>query len=222
MALLSTLQQPILKLSELGERRGWDWLTYNPGIFAIFHIMALRDGPKVVGALQATFPEARSYADIGAGSGAYAAQLRRSGLDVIACEHSPVGRRFAQMQRVESADFDLTREPPATFDRTVDVAYSFEVGEHLPPELGSRMVRFLLELAPTVVFSSAQPGQDGQGHINLQPLSYWQREFEEAGATLDVERTARFAESLRARKAMWWLPANAQVFTREDLSVSGR
>jgi SAM-dependent methyltransferase len=214
MALLSTLQQPILKLSELGERRGWDWLTYNPGIFAIFHIMALRDGPKVTGAMQATFPEARSFADVGAGSGAYAALLRKAGMEVIACEHSPVGRRFASLQHVDSIPFDLTQEPPAHFDGTVDVAYSFEVGEHLPPALGTRMVRFLLELAPAVVFSSAQPGQDGQGHINLQPLSYWQREFEEAGATLDVERTEQFTASLREREASWWLPANAQVFTR--------
>lgn len=212
MSMREAVVWPVVKLSDLGERKGWDWLTYNPGVFALFHIMGMQSAPKVARALRETFPSARSFADVGAGTGVYAARLKRSGLEVVACERSRVGRRFAAWQGVAAEDFDLTRQPPAQINRTVDLAYSFEVAEHLPPELGTRLVEFMLQLSPLVVFSAAQPGQGGHGHINLQPLSYWAAEFERAGAVLDPERTEQFRDVLRAQDDFWWIPANSQVF----------
>jgi SAM-dependent methyltransferase len=207
--------EAIFKLSRIGERHGWEWLTYHPGVFAFYHWLAKREAPSVVGSLLETFPDARSFADIGAGTGAYAAYLQRAGLAVVACERSALGRAVARMQRVTSIPFDLTWPQPAAFGTTVDIAYSFEVAEHLPPELGSRLVQFMLELGPTVVFSAAHPGQGGHGHINEQAPSYWAAEFARAGADLDKGVTSMLAAQLtRTNTIAWWIAPNVQVFRR--------
>jgi SAM-dependent methyltransferase len=206
--------QSVFQLSRIGQRHGWEWLTYHPGVFAFFHWLAKREAPKVIGSLLATFPEARSFADVGAGTGAYAAYLQREGRSVVACERSALGRALARFQRVGATKFDLNRTRPAAFGTAVDIAYCFEVAEHLPPELGTRLVGFILELGPTVVFSAARPGQGGQGHINEQPPSYWAAEFDRAGADLDERATTTLATHLAKRNTVEWIPPNVQVFRR--------
>jgi SAM-dependent methyltransferase len=206
--------EAIFGLSRIGERRGWEWLTYHPGVFVFFHWLAKREAPNVVGSFLATFPDARSFADVGAGTGGYAAYLQRQGRSVVACERSRLGREFARMQHVKSIPFDLNLPEPAAFATTVDVAYSLEVAEHLPPELGTRLVQFMLELAPTVVFGAAHPGQGGAGHINEQPASYWAGEFFRAGAELDPAASATLGEQLRRRNTVEWMAHNVQVFRR--------
>jgi hypothetical protein len=202
--------------SRLGERYGVDWLTYNPLQLLAYHRLAIRDAARVIRALRKTFPEARRLADAGAGSGAYAAEGRRQGLEVAACEHARGGRAIARMQGVRARPLDLNREPPAQLHGPFDLAYSIEVAEHLPPELGERLVRFLLELAPAVVFTAAQPGQGGLGHINQQPPEYWIERFEHAGGRHDPARSMRLVDAFAGEGVVGrWLIENAMVFERE-------
>src|SRR5829696_2181072 len=83
-------------VSRIGEAIGSDALTYNYGVFLSFHRAALRNAPHFADAVLAAFPQTRRIADIGCGSGGYAAEFKRRGLDVVACEYSPRGRRWAQ------------------------------------------------------------------------------------------------------------------------------
>jgi hypothetical protein len=201
------------KLSEVGSRRGIDALTYNPVVFEFFHSTALADAPVVIGALRDAFPDARAVVDVGAGSGAFAAEAARSGLRVEACEHGRPGRRWARRQGIEAKPFDLKRDPPAQLDGPFDLAYCFEVAEHVPADLSERLVGFLAGLAPLVVFTAAQPGQGGIGHINEQPLEYWKERFARAGMRPDEDRTkglqAGFANASSA-----WFADNVLVFAR--------
>jgi SAM-dependent methyltransferase len=161
------------------------------------------------------FPEAQRYIDVGSGTGAYAAQVQRLGRSVIAIEHNAKGRRVAAKQGVDCRPFDLMKEPPATVDGKFDLAYCFEVAEHLPAELGDRLVRFTAGLAPTVVFTAAQPGQGGTGHINEQPKEYWIERFEKSAMRHDPELSQRVASAFRAEKInATWLIDNLLVFTR--------
>src|SRR5215813_6900516 len=120
------------RLSILGEWLEIDWLTYNPIHFRLFHELAVASAPGVMRVIASVFPEARFYADIGAGSGAYAAHAQREGIRVVACERSKTGRRWAKRQGVDCRDLDLTHEPPATLPGEIDLTYCFEVAEHLP------------------------------------------------------------------------------------------
>jgi adenine-specific DNA methylase len=85
-------------VSRLGERLDVPWLVYNPFLFGWFHLVSVRVAPGLYRALRTVFPEARRFADVGAGSGGMAAHGGRLGLDVVACEYSPFGRLFARAQ----------------------------------------------------------------------------------------------------------------------------
>jgi SAM-dependent methyltransferase len=204
------------RLSMLGERLNIHWLIYNPIHFMHFHESALSNAPGVMRAFEATFPDAKSYLDVGAGSGAYAAEAHRRGRRVIACEHSPKGRRIAAKQGVDCRPFDLTQNPPADVGReTFDLAYCFEVAEHLPESLGEQLVEYLTKQAPTVVFTAARPGQGGTGHINEQPKSYWIERFERRGMRHNSELSKRVAQRFIDEKlTATWLYENVLVFEK--------
>jgi SAM-dependent methyltransferase len=189
---------PLWRLSALGERLGVSWMTYNPVVFRSFHELAVADAPGVSGAFEEVFPGVRRYADVGAGSGAFAAALRRRGHEVVACERGLAGRLLARRQGVDSRRFDLRRDPPAELGGAVDLAYCFEVAEHLDPGLGRRLVAFLAGLSPLVVFTAARPGQGGIGHVNEQPPEYWAAQFAEHGMKQREDLTDRLVRALRA------------------------
>ena len=213
-----------------GERHGLDWLIYNPLEFYRYYLYAASTSDAVAESLIQTFPDAQAFADIGAGTGTYAAALRRRNKRVVACERSLAGRAFSVAQRVPSSKFDLLREHPAPTP-VVDTIYCFEVAEHLPPDLGDRLVAFIAGTAKhcvrlvsamrptasgdagTVVFSAAHPEQGGLAHINEQPKRYWVDRFARHGLTVDQGRSDRLAATFDKRNAPWWLVENAIVFT---------
>jgi hypothetical protein len=90
----------------------------------------------------------------------------------VAYEYTRLGRLIARLHGIRP--FDLA-QPVVVEPAKCDLAYSFEVAEHLPPELGNRLVAFLAASAPTVVFTAAPPGQGGSGHVNEQERPYWVR-----------------------------------------------
>ena len=53
------------------------------------------------------------------------------------------------------------------------LAESITLAEHLPAEVGPRLVERLCSLSDVVLFSAAQPGQGGEDHINERDPSYW-------------------------------------------------
>lgn len=203
------------RLSMLGERLGIAWLTYNPITFQLFHNSAVESAPGVIAAISELFPGAKRYADIGAGTGAYAAAAIQRGIDTVACENSPIGRRWAARQGVLCTEFDLMKDPPADIAGPVDLAYCFEVAEHVPAELGDRLVHYLATLAPIVIFSAAARGQGGTGHINEQPKEYWITRFQNAGMKHCPLQSRALSESFRQTQiSATWLVQNVMVFQR--------
>jgi len=199
------------RASRLGERRGWDWLVYNPLTMWSYHRLARADAGPVMAAVREVFPAAGDLVDVGAGSGAYAAAAARHGARVVALERSRAGRAMAALQRVRSAPFDL--RDPAPPERRADLAYCFEVAEHLPPDLGDRLVTFLAASAPVVVFTAAQPGQGGYGHINEQPQPYWIDRFRAAGMAPSPDEAAALRRAFRAHGVQApWFDENVLVF----------
>jgi SAM-dependent methyltransferase len=202
------------RLSRWGERLNIHWLIYNPIHFRHFHEHGLMNAPGVVAALTETFPSAHSYLDVGAGSGAFSAEVHRRGKKVIACENSRASRRMAKKQGVDCRRFDLNADPPSEIDEQFDLAFCFEVAEHLPPALGKRLVTFMCENARVIVFTAAHPGQGGTGHINEQPKAYWIERFRDCGFTLDESATQSLAQCFaRLNVPGPWFHQNIMVFT---------
>ena len=203
------------RLSLLGEKLNIHWLIYNPIHFMHFHEQAMENAPGVMRALAQVFPQAQRYLDVGAGSGGFAAVAQRQGRMVVACEHNAKGRKLAEKQGVDCRPFNLMEDPPARVDGPFDLAYCFEVAEHLPPELGEKLVRFIAGAAPLAVFTAAHPGQGGTGHINEQPKSYWIERFETAGMRHNPELSQRVAAAFRAEGVPGtWLIENVVVLIK--------
>jgi 2-polyprenyl-3-methyl-5-hydroxy-6-metoxy-1,4-benzoquinol methylase len=199
-------------LSRLGERMGFDWLIYNPLLYHSFNELALRNAPGVIGAISSQFPQAQRYLDVGAGGGAFAARAAKIGKTVKACEYSPHGRKLASKQGVDIHAFDLTQDVPTDIPECFDLAYCFEIAEHLTPEIGDRLVTFLVEKAPIIVFTAAHPGQQGSGHINEQPKSYWIERFAAKGATHLPEPSEALSKAFAAARVSIWFEENVLVF----------
>ena len=190
-------------------------MTYNPVVFKSFHDMAVEDAPGVCRALEEVFPSAHRYADIGAGSGAFASELKRRGREVVACEHGLFGRLFARRQGVDCRPFDLHRVPPSDLGREADIAYCFEVAEHVGPDLSSRLVEFVASRAPVVVFTAARPGQGGIGHVNEQPADYWIERFAGCGMRARGDLGERLMGAMRAAGVSRpWFAEHVLVFER--------
>lgn len=204
------------RLSRLGEVVGSHALTYNRLHFCSFHEQGLENAPTVMAAISEVFPAAKRLIDIGAGSGAFAREAARCGLSVVALEHSAAGRRLGARMGVDIRPFDLSAEPPAAELGEFDLAYCFEVAEHLSPSLGERLVVFAAAKAPVVVFSAAHPGQTGTGHINEQPKDYWIERFGRAGMVSCESQSKRLAALFEAGKAAPWFHRNVIVFTRRS------
>lgn len=203
------------RLSKIGEKLGVERLIYNGFTFRHFHRVAEHSAPSVIAAVTDLLPDLASVVDVGAGSGAYAAQFKRAGKRIVACEYNPRGRRMAAEQGVTSVPFDLTAEKPADVTGPFDLAYCFEVAEHLPPAMGDKLVAFMAGLSNRVLFSAAYPGQGGHGHINEQPKEYWVSKFEAHGLRLDAELSERLRAKLTELDSpAWWLAKNAFIVRR--------
>jgi SAM-dependent methyltransferase len=212
-------------LRRAGDRYGVEWLVYNPLTLVYYQRQAARNAPGVMRVLERLFPQAHSYVDVGAGTGAFAAEAQRRGRRVQACEYLRAARWMARRQGVDCRSLDLDADPPARLDGPFDLAYCFEVAEHVPAPLGDRLVVALADLAPLVVFTAAPPGQmesGGGGHVNEQPKEYWIERFARHAMDYDAELSDRVARAFDEEQVpAFWLSQNVMVFRRPRAAPAG-
>lgn len=195
-AALEAVEPMRQRVSDYGHKRGWEWLEYDPLTMWHFHKITVGDAGPIAAALDRCFPHAHSLVDVGAGTGAISAAWKARGHVVLACERNGFARFMARMQGVETRKFSLTDEPPALVNEPFDLALCLEVAEHIPEQLAPRLIDFLSQVAPTVVFSHATEGQGGHFHLNEQPWSYWDELFKGCGMNQDPEGTAALRRAL--------------------------
>lgn len=95
-------------------------------------------------------------------------------------------------------------------NRRYDVAICLEVGEHLSPAAGPKLIESLVRHSDTVLFSAAIPGQGGHHHVNEKFLSYWAGLFEQHKfVPVDLIRRHIWHD----QAILWWLRQNIIVFT---------
>jgi hypothetical protein len=65
-----------------------------------------------------------------------------------------------------------------------------------------------------LIWSAAQPGQGGVGHINCQPKDYWAEQLQAAGLKRDEETERVLLSYIESGYHMGWFRQNAMVFRR--------
>lgn len=144
--------------------------------------------------------------DIGCGPGIYVDELRELGIDStgIDTDDRVSGKPYLKQQSL----FDLT-------DEQADVVICLEVAEHIGSENNRQIAKKAagaVKAGGTLIWSAAQPGQGGSGHINCQPKEYWKDELTQAGLQFDPELTDSVVNYARSGYHMGWFANNAMVF----------
>ncbi len=146
-----------------------------------------------------------SLLDVGCGNGLYpwlAQTLGVStvlGLDGIA----PSATVFA-----DESYRQVDLHEPFNIGRSFDLVTCLEVAEHLRPEAtGPFLDRVGAHARERIVFSMAEPGQPGNGHINCLPMAQVLALWSDRGWQPDLSETL----ALRALSSLSWLRRNLLV-----------
>ena len=172
----------------------------------------------MVGWYVGTYGKPRSMIDFGAGDGWWSHAFKRIEqetyafaveLDEIAAEFIPSGVQFIQH------DLRTPLEVVCPFDLVI----CLEVAEHMTKleAHNSLLATLVRSTAQILMFSAAQPGQSGTGHINLQPVGYWIEAIEKYPyMKLSNERTATVRRAFEhiLPEGFAYLPRNLLVFAR--------
>lgn len=129
----------------------------------------------------------KSVFDFGCGIGSYLLAFKRIGCKVTGCDkYYNVAKKYINDEVVKDIfPFDIG------FNRIkssvkYDLVQCIEVAEHLAPWKSESLVDTLTYLSGRhILFSAAQPGQKGRGHVNCRTKSYWIDLFEKRGFFID-------------------------------------
>jgi SAM-dependent methyltransferase len=154
----------------------------------------------------------RTIVDVGCGVGTWLAAAKKLGVEsVYGFDGSWVRGQKLMIAPEEIIEANL--ESAITFDRRYDLAVSLEVAEHLSFERSGSFVDDLCRASDVVLFGAAPPGQDGDGHINEQPVSYWAKLFITKGyLPLDVVRPV----IAHNKSVNTWYRTNTMLFAEKE------
>jgi hypothetical protein len=141
--------------------------------------------------------------DIGSSSGVLLSSLRKeSGLpreSLTGVDYGLAGEYFLHDDAL-FLEHDLTKGS-LVLEQKFDLINCQEVAEHLEEAFADDLVatiRMNLSDTGVAIFGAAPPGQRGQHHVNLQPMSYWENKFAELGLKKSDKLTSVYRESLQA------------------------
>lgn len=118
-----------------------------------------------------------TVADIGGGVGAWCKAFEENGINAVCVDGDYIKPEQRLCEQYITADIaEALPKLPA-----VDLAVCLEVAEHLPETRAKSFIAELCQVADTIVFSAAIPGQGGTNHINEQPHEYWHELFKQNG-----------------------------------------
>lgn len=146
----------------------------------------------------------RKVVDVGCNTGLYLAPFLARGCEVMGYDNNPKSPTVPVRNR------DITKP----FRDHADLTICLEVLEHIPDEYSDAVLDNLVKISDKLIFTAAQPGAGGVGHINCQPKEYWRQKIESRGFEFCPGETAFITERMNKPGVMGWLLNNLMVFRR--------
>jgi SAM-dependent methyltransferase len=152
----------------------------------------------------------RDYLDIGSGTGAMANMARRMQIEAYGVDI---------LDRPDGWLIQHDLREPFIMGRDFDLVTCIETAEHIHPDsadIFAETVARHVRPGGLLIWTAATPSQDGHGHDNAQPPTYWRTKLWELGKlNWREERGYRLALAWQlVRSPLSWLPANVQVFSK--------
>lgn len=143
--------------------------------------------------------------DIGCGPGIYVSAMREHG---IAATGIDIDSRVKDKPhlRCESL-FDI--------QDSSEVVICLEVAEHIDEKYANSVAASIAQSVKkdgVLIWSAAQPGQGGTGHINCQSKDYWLERLSSYGLKRNKILEGQLIDYILSGYHMGWFPRNAMVF----------
>jgi len=182
------------------------------------------EGPfsKTLGEAVLNFINPTSVVDVGCGTGLYLKPfIERGGIYVKGMEINPIAVENSVISKDLIIKKDICNLGIFAFKGDTggvgyDVAICLEVFEHINEVHIPKALLNLCGLSDLIIFSSAQPGQGGNGHVFLKPKSFWEEKFSELGYFKDYDLEIDIWNYVKKRRHMGWFRQNFQVFRYKE------
>lgn len=148
--------------------------------------------------------------DFGCGAGAYLQVFKQCGsVEVLGIDTLP--GEATVLAEGEYLSHDLSQ--PLRLGRIFDLVVCVEVAQRLEPEKAAVLLDNAARHAGgVIVFSAAEPGQPGSGHINCRPISYWLECWAARGWRPDLVGSL----GMRCIATLSWFRRNLVVLRRSN------
>jgi SAM-dependent methyltransferase len=156
----------------------------------------------------------KSVVDVGCATGLYLKPLIENNIAVLGIDSSGVAVENAviplkYLVRVNILDLSLKLQR-----NMYDLCICLEVLEHIEAQYSLKVIKNLVQLSDTIIFSAAQPMQGGEGHVNCRPRNYWESLFVSLNFYRDIEKEILLKERILKGVYMGWFINNFMIFIK--------
>lgn len=147
----------------------------------------------------------QSVVDVGCGIGTWLKIFEKNGIsNILGIESQNLDKDSLLIEKDKVRLYNL--EEPLSIDQKFDLAMCLEVAEHIEEKYCDTLIKSLIDLSDTILFSAAIPYQGGQNHVNLQWPEYWEMKFK--------NHNYYFYDVLRRR---FWNNQNVEWWYRQNM-----
>ncbi len=149
----------------------------------------------------------KTVLDLGCGPGTYVECLNAIGVSCLGYDVD---------KRVEGKK-DLKCQSLLSVADTADVVLCMEVAEHIESSVNNQIVESVakaLNPGGYLIWTAAQPGQGGVGHINCQTKSYWDSQLKQTGLERDKNIESKLIDYVKAGYHMGWFSQNLMLYKK--------
>jgi 2-polyprenyl-3-methyl-5-hydroxy-6-metoxy-1,4-benzoquinol methylase len=159
-----------------------------------------------------------SVIDYGCGIGSYLESAMNKGVEKI--KGFDIGgeyvKKYTNKNVIPFIEYlDCTK--PLITDK-YDCTISLETGEHIETELSESFVKNITDSTSDkgiILYSAAQPNQNGTGHINCQTKEFWIKIFEKNNFQKEIELTKHISDNWFRLGAPNYICNNLIVFKKK-------
>ena len=152
--------------------------------------------------------------DLGCGNGQLIDALKGCGVHVKGVEGSREALPHIPKAVRNDISFSDVRRPLSL--GSFDLVICTEVAEHISPRYAHVLIDNIVRHATkNILFTAAQPGQWGDGHINCRPKEYWKERFRERGWDVKYDQQDRIDRGIQSNRDITtqlpWIEKNLLV-----------